>query len=205
MIPENKNWQWIEYIEKSRLENRKAQNWSDWVYASLESILVWWAQWCCASLTQVHFILILSKWWHGNACLSMRFLSTVGLCCVIVCWSETCFSSCIISWLQVSPPLVISSDLTHKRSQKHTHIQDGTKDGGNKKMRASRPFTCLRCRYEPISLICDSPHATLSLFRAMFSHSFLLERWDLDLVYIHGWSNLPRNCYQMETCLNVHT
>lgn len=102
----------------------------------------------------------------------MRYHSMVGLRCVIVCWCETCFSSCISSWLQVSPPLVISSDLTHKRSQKHTHIQDGTKDGGNKKMRASRRFTCLRCRYEPISLIRDSPHATLSLFRAMFSPLF---------------------------------
>lgn len=28
------------------------------VYASLESILVWSAHWCCASLAQVHFILI---------------------------------------------------------------------------------------------------------------------------------------------------
>lgn len=54
-------------------------------------------------------------------------------------------------------------------------------------MRASRPFTCLRCRYEPISLIHDSPRATLSLFRAMFSPFFLLEMWDLNLVYIHVW------------------
>lgn len=44
-----------------------------------------------------------------------------GLRCVIVCWCETCFSSCISSWLQVSPPLVISSDLTHAHKNTHTY------------------------------------------------------------------------------------
>lgn len=110
-----------------------AQNWSDWVYASLKCILVWWAHWWCASLTQVHLILILSKWWHRNACLSMRYHSTVGLRCVIVCWCETCFSSCISSRLQVSPPLVISSDLTHKWT--HTHKSSHTHTGWNKRWR----------------------------------------------------------------------
>jgi len=73
----------------------------------------------CVSLTWVHFIRILSKWWHGNACLCMHVLSQYGWFLLCVCVCETSFFSCISSWLQVSPPLVISSDLTHKRT--HTH------------------------------------------------------------------------------------
>lgn len=114
--------------------------------------------------------------------------------CVRACVCVTCFSSCISSWLQVSPLLVILSDPTHKRMHalKHTH----THTRRNKRWRqykheSGQSFTRLIFRYEPISLIRDSSHSTLSLFMAVFCPSFLMEKWDLDLVYIHVWPNLP--------------
>lgn len=156
------------------------------VYVSLKSILVWWSCWCSASLTQVHFIRILFKWGHENACLSMHYHSTVGLRCVTVCWCELCFSSCFSSWLQVSSPLVISSDLTLIRT--HAHKSTHTHTGWNKRWRLLRDESeqtvylfkmqiWTNCTHPWFSSACSGQCFPLLLFW----------KWGiLAFVYIHG-------------------